>query len=170
VAVADFLKQIEDGITAELGENQQVGKIVTAGKQILYDEKTREQVWTEIENIGSGSDPRDVAMAVAGLLTVLKRDAKTDFADELLVPAGAILCVEVVRFLQDAEMLEANEEFVGNMIEEFLAIMMQKLQVGQAPERDEPMQDGQQPQGQPQQPQQPPSPEQPPQRGILASA
>jgi len=141
--MTEHLDQIEQGIMSGVMPEHQASleQIVVAGKRVLYDPKTHEQVFKEIEDIGEDSDPRNVAIGVAGLLTLLKQDVRKKFPDDVIIPAGALLTVEVMRFLADAEMLEVTPEFTGNAVEEFLAIMMQKMDLGpQQPQQEQQMQ------------------------------
>lgn len=160
----DELKQIEEQITAQLRPEDaaRVDKLVVAGKQLLYDPSTTDMVFEDISNIGEDSDPRNVAIGVAGLLTLMKQDAKGQFPDELIIPAGALLSIEVVRFLEESGLLDPTPGFVGNLIEEFLAASMQKLGMG-GPQQAQPQQPQQVPQQADQQAQAAP-------RGILSGA
>lgn len=172
------LDQIDEGILSQMepSQAQALQAIVISGKQILYDPKTHGQVMDGLRGIDDQSDPRKVALGVAGLLTLVnKASNKTKLPVELMVPAGALLGVEVLRFLNQGGMLPESPEFTGNMIEELLAALMQKMgmgkqQQGQPGPQEMPqqgmMQDPQAPQGMPPGPPQG-QPQAPPQ-GILA--
>ncbi len=123
------LEAIEQGILGQV-QSPDLEKLVLSGKQILYDPKTHEQSIENMRDLADDSDPRKVALGVAAILTILNRKAEK-IPVELMVPAGALLCVEVARFFQEAGRLELTPEFTGNMVEEFLAVVMQKMGFGE---------------------------------------
>lgn len=150
----NHLQAIEQRILTQVAPEDAdvLERILISGKQILYNEKTRDQIMTNLRDVDvdDESDPRRVAIAVAGVLTMINRQADK-IPVEMMVPAGALLGVEMIRFLNDAEMLPSSPPFTGNMIEELLALLMQKLGMSQ-PGMQQPesqQSESQQPQGQP---------------------
>jgi hypothetical protein len=172
VAAEQHLQSIEQGILGQVQPEhaETLEKIVVSGRQILFDAETREQVWKGFKDIDDDSDPRKVAHGVAAILTLINRESDA-IPVELMVPAGALLAVEVLKFLDEAGMLPADPAFTGNTIEELLAALMQKSNIGKDPTG------GVVGPGQPQQPPQPPAPPAEPtvvppppdEQGILAS-
>lgn len=140
------LKVIEEGIMGQIPPeaSEMLSDIVLSGKQILYDPKTRNTVMDGFKEIEDDSDPRKVAIGVAGILTLINRKSEK-IPVELMIPAGALIGCEVVRFLQEAEMLQLNAAFTGNMVEELLAVLMQKMNMGPKQSQQQPQQPQQQP-------------------------
>ena len=169
---AQHLQAIEQGILGQVEPEQAetLQKIVVSGHQILYDEKTRDQTWKAFKDIDDDSDPRKVAHGVAAILTLINRESDA-IPVELMIPAGVLIAVDVLKFLDEAQMLPADPAFTGNTVEELLAALMQKMNMGKAPPQ------GAVGPGQPVPPQAPPAPPEqtvvppPPdeQQGILAS-
>lgn len=122
------LQKIEDGIRAEIPAEDQddLDKIVMSGMQLLYSPHTRKSVLESLRDVDSDSDPQKVAIGIAGLLTIINKEAGAIPVD-LYVPAGALLVVELLRFMSESGMAEEDPVLTGNVIEEFLAIVMQKM-------------------------------------------
>ena len=133
------LDAIEQGIMSQIPSEQAelLDKVVVSGKQILYHPSTHSQAIENMRDIQDDSDPRRVALGVAAILTIVNRKA-TQIPVELMAPAGALLCVDVARFFQEGGKLELTPEFTGNMIEEWLAIVMQKMGFDAPQEQQEP--------------------------------
>lgn len=123
----DHLQAIEQGIMSQIPPEaaEALEKVVLSGRQILYDPSTHSSIMENFRDIQDDSDPRKVALGVSALLTMVNREAES-IPVELMIPAGALLCVEVEKFLEESGMLETDPSFTGNMIEEYLAIAMQK--------------------------------------------
>jgi hypothetical protein len=104
--------------------------VVGRGKQILYHESTHKKIFGDISNMTVDSDPQKLAMGVAGLLTMMRKENGEGFPDDCLVPISALLLCDVIQFMGESGALEPTTEFIGNAFEELLAIMMQKVGVG----------------------------------------
>lgn len=127
----DPLQAIEDGITGQIPEamRDDVEKVVMSGKQLLYDKKTHKHVMDGFKQIDDPNDARKVALGVAGMLTIINRETDK-ITVEVMIPAGVLIIVEVVRFMTDAGRFTPTPEFIGNAVEEYLAAMMQKMGMG----------------------------------------
>lgn len=128
----DPLQAIDDGINAEIPEEYQADlqKVVLSGHQILYSKETHKDVMDGIRDIDDPSDARKVALGVAGIMTIINREDGGKIPVSLMVPAGTLLTVEVIRFLRDAGMVDPTPAFIGNSVEELLAALMQKMGMG----------------------------------------
>lgn len=137
---SSVLQQIDDGILAGVDPDHRapLEKVVVGGQRLLYDQETHQKLMDNMRDIGEDSDPRNVAIAVGGIMTILKEDAQGGFPDDVLVPAGSMMVIEVIRFLEEAGMLEPTPEFIGNAIEEYLALIMQKVEFDQPQEEAPP--------------------------------
>jgi hypothetical protein len=143
---ASHLAAIAEGITSQVSPEhaEMLQKVVVSGQQLLYSKETHSQILDGIRDMDDDTDPRKVAMGIGGLLSIINKEAE-DIPVELMAPAGGVLATEVLQFLIDAGMMQESPEFTGNVIEELLAILMQKM--GMKPRSAEQQQEQPQPQG-----------------------
>lgn len=126
----DVLTQIEQAITGLVHpkDTQTVEALVINGKRLLYDKESSAKLFNDMANMQAQSDPQQVALSVAGLMTLMREEQ--DIPDRALVPSASLLLSEVIQFMEAAEMLKPDTEFVGNAYEELFSILMQKLEIG----------------------------------------
>ncbi len=130
--VDDHLQKIEDGIMSNIPEDLQddLERIVVSGRQVIYNKKTHKDIMNGMRDIDDPNDARKVALGVAAILTIINREAKTPIPVELMVPAGVLITVDVVRFLVETNRLDVDPSFTGNAVEDLLAALMQKMGLG----------------------------------------
>ena len=130
--IGAVLTKIDEAINAIVQPNQDklVAGIVFRGKKIMYSESTHGKVFEDISKMDMESDPQKLAMAVAGLLTLIRTQNGDGFQDEAMVPGTCLLMVDMLQFMSESGAVEPTTEFVGNCFEELLSIMMQKVGIG----------------------------------------
>ena len=130
--IGAVLTKIDEAINAIVQPDQDklVAGIVFRGKKIMYSESTHGKVFEDISKMDMESDPQKLAMAVAGLLTLIRTQNGDGFQDEAMVPGTCLLMVDMLQFMSESGAVEPTTEFVGNCFEELLSIMMQKVGIG----------------------------------------
>lgn len=137
------LNKIEEAIRSLTNPEHKevVEETVDHAKEWLYGEETHSKILADMGQMEVKTDQQRLALGVAGLLTLMRNDAKPKgFPDLASVPIAALIMVDLIRFMAQADLLEnVDAELVGNCFEELFAVMMQKLNVG--PEEIQAMKD-----------------------------
>ena len=136
-------------------------RIVLAGLKVLYADKARKMVASEIK--GGGDVAHAVGNGVAKLLGVLLSQSKGTMPMDAAIPAGSLLVCEALDFVEqagvikvDAAVLDAATQTMGASFLQLLGVTPEKLQGMMDKARTAKQQPAQEPQ-RPQQPAQMPA-------------
>jgi len=97
-------------------------KLVNAGKQVIYSEKTRE---LSLKQIGDGKDPEMVGAAIAKLIGVLYNQSKKTAPMQAMIPAAVILLCEVLQFLEDAGSIKVDSNLLASYTQSMASSVLQ---------------------------------------------
>jgi len=87
-----------------------VKKLVDAGKQVMYSEKTRKMT---LQQLGDGKDPEKIGAGIAKLIGILYSESKKTAPIQALVPAGVLLMCEGLDFLEQAGAVKVTPDFLS---------------------------------------------------------
>lgn len=87
-----------------------INKLVDAGKQVMYGEKSRGLM---IKELGDGKDPEQIGAGVAKLVAVLFNESKKTAPMQALIPAAVLLLCEGLSFLEEAGTVQVTNDFLS---------------------------------------------------------
>lgn len=135
-------------------------KLVGAGQEVMYSEKTRQMM---VQQLGNGQDPEAVGAAVAKLVGILFNQSKSTAPMQALIPAATILLLEGLQFLEDAGTIQVTPQSLAQYMQAMASNVLQIF--GVTPEKLQGMIKQSGAPAEPAQPEQPP-----PAAGIVGGA
>lgn len=101
-----------------------VQKVVEQGKRVMYDEKTRPMAMHQLK---AAKDPESIGAAVAKLAGILFNQSRNTLPMEVLMPAATLLLCEALGFLEEAGVLQVDNDLLAKctmaMSSAFLQLM-----------------------------------------------
>lgn len=119
--VAQMQQALADKVPPNL--KQAYDKIVTAGKKIMYSEKSAQLVKAELDR--PAPIDQKLAHAAAGLILMLDKESKGTMPQDAAVLAGACLCLEMVDLVLQIGM-PVTEQDVRDALDTFVTLIMMK--------------------------------------------
>jgi hypothetical protein len=95
-------------------QTQQLQRIVIAGMKVMFSPQTRGLLQKALA--GDGPIAQKIGLGVAGLLGILMQESQNSIPRQLLVPAGMLLVVHAVEFL-DKSGAGAGDQDVSQAIQ-----------------------------------------------------
>ena len=93
-----FLSGVEKSVPPELMESFE--RVVLAGKKIMYSPQMEDTIKEELA--GDGPIEKKLAFAVAGLVSILDKQAKPKLPVKIIVPAAIELLYDAANFISEA--------------------------------------------------------------------
>lgn len=146
-------KKITDQImnSAPPDMRSKIERMVVAGRKIVYDQETAPMLMEQFQNM-RGSDADRLAQGTAAIMGLIAENSKGPFPADAATPAAVVLMMDIGDFMEQAGVIDFNDQMIGEAVQELSGYMLKKLGIG--PEELKMAQTGQGPQ-QPQ-PTQPP--------------
>jgi hypothetical protein len=157
-----LLVQVEQAITAKVAPDMKkaFNKIVVAGMKLMYAPQTEKMLRKQMD---SGPPPIAAGQGAAKVVGLMLAKSKGTAPFKAMIPAGVMLTMEALDFLEKAGKAELTPELVAEAVQEFGSAVLQVI--GVTPDKLEQMMsrvpDAQKQQAQEQQPPQEPAPQQP---------
>lgn len=101
-------------------------KVVDSGRQVMYSDDTREIVVRELQQ---AQDPEGIGAAVAKLLAILANQSRGTIPPKILFPAGMVLLVEALDFLEEAGAVQVTPELLAQCAQALGSAFLQSLGV-----------------------------------------
>jgi len=119
------VKQMQDGLAEKVPPKLKgaYDRIVTAGKKIMYSEKSTEMVKTEL-NRPAPIDQK-LAHAATGMILMMDKESKGTMPQDAAVLAGACLLLEMVDLVLKIGM-PVTEQDVRDALDTFVTLVMMK--------------------------------------------
>lgn len=115
----DYEQMIAD-METRLPENlkEAWNRIMAAGMKFLFDQKTNPMVNEYLD--GEGDIATKIGEGAAGLIAFLDKESQNAMPKELIIPAGMALMIEVVKYIQKAQIAEVTTEDFGKAVQIYL--------------------------------------------------
>lgn len=113
-------QEVRKGLHIPPNMQQAYDKVVAAGMQIMFDEKTRDRVMAEIQRPGDWSEK--LGRSIAGLMMLMVQKSNNTIPPMVIIPAGMELMAHAVDFLN-----QAGEQVPDTEFAEGAALMIETL-------------------------------------------
>lgn len=111
--------------TASPEEQAQYEKVVLAGVQVLYDEKTHPEIVKMLQT-GANDPAMAIASAAVTVLTAIVQKAKPPIPEEILFEASTEILGEIVDLAEKAKIFTADEAVMTKALQQFMEQSIQQ--------------------------------------------